>query len=77
MTTKTFSDKHNGVILPYYLRDKVINVGDIIFWEDDVEEMDDAILTIIKNTAKGFGIILGYNENDALCVTSIAEDTDE
>jgi len=73
MTTKTFTDKENGVVLPSYLKDKTINVGDIIFWEDDVSEMDDTIISIIKNTCRQFGIVINYNANDALEVVKITE----
>ena len=73
MTTKTFTDKENGVALPYYLRNRVINVGDIIFWEDEVEEMDDAIISVVKTTCRKFGIAINYNANDALEVVAITE----
>lgn len=67
---KTFGEYDGGRKLPYYLRNRTVDVGDILLWEDDILDIDDDIMTIIKSTAKSFGVTVEIS-NGSLVVTNV------
>ena len=70
MTSKTFGNIYKSTAVPTFLRGKHISVGDIILWEDEVEELSHEMIHRLIVLAKEYGVIL-LRKCDTVVVTAI------
>lgn len=70
MTSKTFGNIYKNMAVPTFLRGKYISVGDIVLWEDEVEELGHEMIHRLIVLAKEYGVTL-LRKEDTLVVTAI------